>query len=1038
MPAAETLAASERRGQYMAVSPAEATFTAVEPGVRHVLTLSVRNVTSRSRRVRITPPRHAAFSTRSKGEVELAAGLELRVELVYLSDQREDLSDKMRISVHGDANGEREDIEIPVLAQQPRGDVSLSASLVDFGEVVHSNPISRPLTIANAGAADATVHFEVPREAEHSFAIAPTAVVVPARGKASVKVECRASKLGAEAAAARVEVKGGAGPAEVHFRANVVQQQLVVTSADGAPCEGVDFGRLYYGLERRQRLRLVNTGPQPIDFAGSLADEGHEGSLLQALRIEPAIGMLPPHGSCEVELVFAPSKAMNQSAKGFASSAAEVGERDGVDALSVRYNFESVELGQKVTISIGAEAIRPRVKLSRSGFVFGSCAQYEHLDMPLTLKNAQEEPFAFSIPAVANFAAIPAAGTVPAGGQVDLLLRFAPHQLGALSIVLPIHGFGGAVCSMPLHLSGTCTAPRARKPFGGIDKLPEDFEALHKPNVVPPPTGRSRSPPWRHALTWQQTERVEQFQTSVGLIRRSDSLALDANLNELDRMDTGYELSGDEHRRRLSHRSKYDQFLKTARAEREADRQFRHRGVDAEALAFGSDLGLDPFSGLPPPFPEPPADPGPLYLQQPYVSESSTSPRAKRAVFDAHKPTAHKFKPRPETAEEVRDCKQPLSPSDLLLVTGGPKTIDFGTISVRTTVSRSFSVANDMRVGVLVAVAADEEAELEASSPRSQVIPAGAVAGFDITFRCDHPTSFKRTVTYTINGLHAFKFTAVAEVVPLELSLSSDELLFQFDDTSLEPTATRQIVLSNPGTHAAAFAWEHPKELRGKPAFVPTPAEGVIPPKGRGEVHVAFSPFLGCNLEHALTLIVTGGAASKTLLCRAELDEAKVVPAEKRLPFGNIAVGVPNEKARAAPRCPELPCIPPPPVRTRDGSITTSRRLLRARLFAPSDIARAKMLDRRRRFRLHAGSNWPHTSPQPPPSAHTSRTPRTPSSPAADPQPAQRGPVGRHLRLRAAAGRLGVPSDARDDPPVVDARGVGRGDACRGDVCRQP
>ena len=50
------------------------------------------------------------------------------------------------------------------------------------------------------------------------------------------------------------------------------------------------------------------------------------------------------------------------------------------------------------------------------------------------------------------------------------------------------------------------------------------------------------------------------------------------------------------------------------------------------------------------------------------------------ALFDQMRPFPKKFKPRPETADEIRDCKQPLSPKELIMVTGGPKTIDFGTV----------------------------------------------------------------------------------------------------------------------------------------------------------------------------------------------------------------------------------------------------------------------------------------------------------------------------------------------------------------------
>ena len=55
-------------------------------------------------------------------------------------------------------------------------------------------------------------------------------------------------------------------------------------------------------------------------------------------------------------------------------------------------------------------------------------------------------------------------------------------------------------------------------------------------------------------------------------------------------------------------------------------------------------------------------------------------------LFDQMHPFLNKFKAKPETADEVRDCKQPLSPKELLMVTGGPKTIDFGTVSVQTKV----------------------------------------------------------------------------------------------------------------------------------------------------------------------------------------------------------------------------------------------------------------------------------------------------------------------------------------------------------------
>eukprot|EP00966_Prymnesium_polylepis_P199574 4625110-Prymnesium_polylepis.1 len=97
-------------------------------------------------------------------------------------------------------------------------------------------------------------------------------------------------------------------------------------------------------------------------------------------------------------------------------------------------------------------------------------------------------------------------------------------------------------------------------------------------------------------------------------------------------------------------------------------------------------------------------------------------------LFDQMRPFPKKFKPKPESSDEIRDCKQPLSPKELLMVTGGPKTIDFGAISVFTKVLRNFTVMNEMRSACLVELVVADEEELAESTPPSQVIPPGSSA----------------------------------------------------------------------------------------------------------------------------------------------------------------------------------------------------------------------------------------------------------------------------------------------------------------------
>ena len=211
---------------------------------------------------------------------------------------------------------------------------------------------------------------------------------------------------------------------------------------------------------------------------------------------------------------------------------------------------------------------------------------------------------------------------------------------------------------------------------------------------------------------------------------------------------------------------------------------------------------MDGHSGLALPIPELPRTRDPLWLQTPYTEGGQLQDAAALSFFDQMRTFPKKFKPKPETPDEVRECKQHLAPKDLLLVTGGPKTIDFGTISVFTEAVRNFSVMNELRSACLVAIEVGAEDELQGTTPPSQVIPPGASAGFDIVFKCDDPTSYRRTVKYVINGVHVFKFTVTAEVVPIDLNTSTEDMTFRFPDGSVEQTMALPLTLTNSGTCA--------------------------------------------------------------------------------------------------------------------------------------------------------------------------------------------------------------------------------------------
>lgn len=582
----------------------------------------------------------------------------------------------------------------------------------------------------------------------------------------------------------------------------------------------------------------------------------------------------------EISAVFAPPKAP-RTAKGYVATAseAEADENFGREAHAAQYAIEVLETGQKVTLGLKGEALAPRVSPSRSALGFGECAQYERAELPLTLTNHAPLPVSVSFGRAANFSVAPATLTLPASGTSTATVTFEPHQLGPIKASVQMSFFDDRVGSQALHLSGHCSAPARRAPAGGVGKLPEHFDAERTARLVQ--AGQlggtrafSRLPAWQtvHGVTAQGLSVVDSLRKRKTF---ESQQALQPHLDAIDRMDTGLELSADELQGKEEHRRYYDGYLATQREQRQAAQQLRHVSRPAvEDFCLGLDIGLDAASGLRLPLPELPKGRMPLWLERPYEEEGSGEGASKStmAIFDATRLFPRKFKPRPEAAEELRECKLPLSPKELLMVTGGPKTIDFGTVSVFTSVARNFTVMNELRSICLVAVEALEEEELAQSTPASQVIPAGVSAGFDIIFCSNEPVSFRRTINYVINGLHTFKFTATAEVVPTEVQLSTEELLFRFDDGNLDPSVTKTLTLTNPGTFPAHFTWEHPQGLKGKPAFLPHPMSGEVAPRKSLQVQVTFTPYLGAQSEHALTLQIRGGA-SRTLVCKADVRE---------------------------------------------------------------------------------------------------------------------------------------------------------------------
>ena len=170
---------------------------------------------------------------------------------------------------------------------------------------------------------------------------------------------------------------------------------------------------------------------------------------------------------------------------------------------------------------------------------------------------------------------------------------------------------------------------------------------------------------------------------------------------------------------------------------------------------------------------------------------------------------------------------------------------------------------------------------------------------------------YQKHVNYTINGQHSGKLALIAEVVPISLILSTDVLEFSFMFSDLSPTISQEVIVSNPGNSEARFVWVHGSKINESgiadgpekdndisgvlPAFGVSPAQSTIPPGGSCSIRVTFSPQFGSPNQEALIVQVDGGKSS-TLHCVGHILDPKCTLKDKKVEFGLLAAGIPQEK----------------------------------------------------------------------------------------------------------------------------------------------
>jgi hypothetical protein len=903
--------------RFFRVYPPVVDFHGIEPGILYVLTLSIQNSSQIAQRMQIVRPKTANFVLNHIPSASLAPGLDIKAEVEFqmidAGDNR-DYHDSIKICVGG------ETVEVPLNAYKPAPNMTFD-SYINFGRLVKDgDSMTKIITLTNEGTAEAEYTIDYDEET-CPFTISPKSYIIPPGARYSddidddfqqqeganttqLSVTFKPEVLGHFRKVVQVQIPGQ--PKRLlDILCEVVEQRLEFRMPAGErDITQVPFGGVHYGHERTITAILTNNGPVQASFnittdeegdaKGSDEEDDEEGSeaasqkgpnqdeddnIPKALLVRPLEGVIPPYGSLPVEFKFKP--ILGDTIRGYTHLPDH--SKDEIK-YTLGVTLESQETKQEpMHIDVHGTAHKPLIDVSQKVFKFGECPAFDRRDILLTLKNVGQLTIPYSLNKVANFVCKPSKGILGPGQSQNIVVGFVPAQLGIFKNVLHL-----VVCEglqvVPLQVSGTAnTSNRVPVAKRGQTAQADDF----KPTFKFVTNAQAEKQPASKFVRPEMWDAPDVAPADGEEYRCGAETTISYSLSEM--------------KARTEHRSKYNNFLKEKRRVREQkESKLDELAMCAKAARpAGPEKDLDPINlgmevatgAMPSPRLEVPTEVDGLYLERPLDGMASFKGKRNRGPpLNEDVLIKKKYKPQPTSQAEIVDCSMYLEPDDLHCVSAGPKVLNFGKVNVNSINKKSFFVTNDLPQQVLAELKFVEIEELSQSTPESQVLPCGVTGGFDIWFTPTEAQDFQATVTYVINGQHTFKFTVLAQVLPITVDLSRKKIHFEFEESNFDFSVSEKLTVTNPGNAVAKFQW-----MLAGGSFSVNPEQGSIQPGASVESTVTYTPSFGSKPDEMLALEIEAGV-DEELHCVGVMEDAKCVFVEKKLDFGEIAVGIEHEK----------------------------------------------------------------------------------------------------------------------------------------------
>ncbi|XP_072305824.1 cilia- and flagella-associated protein 47-like [Eucyclogobius newberryi] len=648
----------------------------------------------------------------------------------------------------------------------------------------------------------------------------------------------------------------------------------------------------------------------------------------------PTHGRLEAYDQTTLTLCFSPGCKRSDSEKDCSSSSRRqdfslfllfesVGSKHGFTHHNGSTGVELAVTGSGVPVSLVPS---PSQKLNFLPCVTGEC-----VDLLCVLQNlCPQLPVHFRLKKLPHFSAKPSAGTIAPGQCKNIVISFSPRQQGTFQVLQKIDVLGQVrqqrgsnhndefeglqlrtFHTIVLHLSAVCcsrtthpvpqlnpgitplvTNPTGLQPYVRLSDISRCRELVPAVVLSADKTKLHKHRRKKTVISGNQefvafpNDRAQSLKPPTP---HTDFRTIFTDVSRHCYVDTSYAFTQQEEEKINKNLQMYSDLL----CQRRQRRQQKLQQKQQEKTENNVDIGIEPSQGLVPPkllckdLDQRSTSFIKSWSQNNWNGRSNITP----IKYKITKEVSGSINAVPSTSQEVAECNRTLNVQELYQVIIGPLSVDFGEVCVRSVCSQNLEMINHLSVHIWIQLEVDCP-ELQGSSPVSYVLPPHSQAALTMKFQSTELGEFYRTVPYIVNQKHPGQILVQAEVVPVDLELSTGQLVLHPISTLLACSGYRSsVTLKNHRNHPAEFTWK-PVITDSGTQFSIRPATGVVDAYKELDCEVVWHASFSSPIEGDFDLSVCEGN-TQHLHCEAKVGctTVKLID-KKRVTFESVPLNL--------------------------------------------------------------------------------------------------------------------------------------------------